>query len=70
MANDSLFQKCDQCGGRGAYVRPPVQQGNSMSWAGHEECEGCEGFGITVTAEGRAIRDLLTAIRRGPKGWS
>jgi hypothetical protein len=71
MTSDPLFHKCTQCGGRGAYVRPPVRSGNSISWVqGSEECEECEGFGITVTEEGRKIRDLVMAIKRGPKGWS
>ena len=71
MTTETLFQKCTQCGGRGTYVRPPVRQGNSISWVeGSEECDECEGFGIKVTAQGRAIRDLLLAIKLGPKGWS
>lgn len=71
MSGEPLFHKCTQCGGRGAYVRPPVRQGNSISWVqGPEECEDCDGFGVKVTDEGRAIRDLLMAIKRGPKGWS
>ena len=70
MSGKIMYQRCAQCDGSGVCVRPPVRQGNSISWAhSPEECEACEGFGVTVTDEGRAIRDLVMAIKRGPKGW-
>lgn len=64
MVSEPLYSECAQCGGTGRWQRPPERSGNSLTQFGSQECPGCGGLGMTFSAMGQEVVDIVLRLRR------